>query len=61
MLVESIQTGTLTGVLFDRDYLDNLLCCRVSEMDFLKWTMLSAVYSTTHLVIFTGRVYLRNT
>ena len=25
MLVESIQTGTLIRVLFDRDYLDNLL------------------------------------
>jgi hypothetical protein len=37
MLAESIQTGILTRVLFDRDYLDNLLCVVV----FHKWISLN--------------------
>jgi hypothetical protein len=55
MLVESIQAGTLTRVLFDRDYLDNLLCVVV----FQKWISLNGQCCPLCIQLYYDRYYIQ--
>jgi hypothetical protein len=55
MLVESIQTGTLTRVLFDRGYLNNLLYVVV----FQKWISLNGQCCPLCIQPYYNRYYIQ--